>query len=102
MAPLTSCRRLDSSRLATGGLDPDLQALSEAADERVTFGLDGKTYEIDLSDDHAATLRDRLSAYSPLHAAPRATAAPYGGRGGTSMVEAASNSAHPLRVALDT
>jgi len=29
----------------------------------VTFGLDGVTYEIDLSDDHAAALRDELAPY---------------------------------------
>jgi hypothetical protein len=48
----------------------------EAADERVTFGLDGKTYEIDLSSDHAATLRGHLSAY--VAAARRAPSAPTG------------------------
>ena len=29
----------------------------------VTFGLDGITYEIDLSDDHASALRDELAPY---------------------------------------
>ena len=29
----------------------------------VSFGLDGKTYEIDLSDDNAARLRDSLAAF---------------------------------------
>jgi hypothetical protein len=33
------------------------------ADETVTFGLDGSTYEIDLSKKNAAKLRDALSAY---------------------------------------
>ncbi|MDD7942883.1 Lsr2 family protein, partial [Actinomycetospora lutea] len=33
------------------------------ADETVEFGLDGATYEIDLSEDHAAALRDALSDY---------------------------------------
>lgn len=33
------------------------------ADETVTFGLDGTTYEIDLSDAHAAALREALSGY---------------------------------------
>lgn len=33
------------------------------ADETVTFGLDGATYEIDLSDDNAAKLRDALAGY---------------------------------------
>lgn len=33
------------------------------ADETVTFGLDGTTYEIDLSDDNAAKLRDALAGY---------------------------------------
>ncbi|PVZ07852.1 histone-like nucleoid-structuring protein Lsr2 [Actinomycetospora cinnamomea] len=33
------------------------------ADETVEFGLDGVTYEIDLSAQHAATLRDALRDY---------------------------------------
>lgn len=33
------------------------------ADETVTFGLDGTTYEIDLTDSNAAALRDALSGY---------------------------------------
>lgn len=33
------------------------------ADETVTFGLDGTTYEIDLSGAHAAQLRDAFGVY---------------------------------------
>ncbi|WP_433162887.1 histone-like nucleoid-structuring protein Lsr2 [Kribbella sp. CA-247076] len=33
------------------------------ADETVTFGLDGTTYEIDLSKKNAAKLRDALAGY---------------------------------------
>ena len=33
------------------------------ADETVTFGLDGSTYEIDLSKKNAAKLRDALAGY---------------------------------------
>ncbi|QCX28714.1 histone-like nucleoid-structuring protein Lsr2 [Nocardioides jishulii] len=33
------------------------------ADETVTFGLDGATYEIDLTDANAQKLRDALSGY---------------------------------------
>ncbi len=33
------------------------------ADETITFGLDGQTYEIDLSSEHSASLREQLSAY---------------------------------------
>jgi hypothetical protein len=33
------------------------------ADETVTFGLDGTSYEIDLSEKHAAKLRDALAPY---------------------------------------
>ncbi|WP_433034063.1 histone-like nucleoid-structuring protein Lsr2 [Actinomycetospora sp. CA-053990] len=36
---------------------------SSEADETVEFGLDGATYEIDLSDANAAALRDRLADY---------------------------------------
>lgn len=35
-----------------------------AADETVTFGLDGVSYEIDLSDAHAAALRGALAEWS--------------------------------------
>jgi Lsr2 len=35
---------------------------SEAAGT-VSFGIDGKSYEIDLSDDNAARLRDSLASY---------------------------------------
>ncbi|WP_285727051.1 histone-like nucleoid-structuring protein Lsr2 [Psychromicrobium xiongbiense] len=42
------------------------------ADETVRFGLDGATYEIDLSKLHAAELRDAIRPY--LNAARRATA----------------------------
>ena len=42
-------------------LEDDLDG-SEAT-ETVTFGLDGTTYEIDLNDANAATLRDALSGY---------------------------------------
>ncbi|MBO3752133.1 Lsr2 family protein [Streptosporangiaceae bacterium NEAU-GS5] len=34
-----------------------------AADETLAFGLDGKAYEIDLSKDNAARLRDILGPY---------------------------------------
>lgn len=33
------------------------------ADQTITFGLDGTSYEIDLNDAHAAALRDALSGY---------------------------------------
>src|SRR3712207_4093780 len=33
------------------------------ADETVSFGLDGTAYEIDLSEDNAGLLRDRLATY---------------------------------------
>ena len=33
------------------------------ADETLTFGLDGTTYEIDLNDSNAAALREALSGY---------------------------------------
>ncbi|MDQ3767355.1 MAG: Lsr2 family protein [Actinomycetota bacterium] len=42
-------------------LEDDLDGSS--ADESVTFGLDGVTYEIDLSAKNAAKLRDTLAQY---------------------------------------
>jgi Lsr2 len=35
----------------------------EAADETVEFGIDGKSYEIDLSEGNAGKLRDALASY---------------------------------------
>ena len=35
----------------------------DAAEETVTFGIDGKTYEIDLSEKNASALREALAAY---------------------------------------
>lgn len=42
-------------------LEDDLDG-SEAS-ETVTFGLDGTTYEIDLTDEHATELREALAPY---------------------------------------
>jgi hypothetical protein len=42
-------------------LEDDLDG--STADETVTFGLDGATYEIDLSKKNAAKLRDALAGY---------------------------------------
>ena len=42
-------------------LDDDIDG--GPADETVTFGLDGATYEIDLNDRNATALRDALAAY---------------------------------------
>lgn len=36
---------------------------SSEADETVEFGIDGTTYEIDLSDENASALRSRLADY---------------------------------------
>jgi len=49
------------------------------ADETVTFGLDGTTYEIDLSKKNAAKLRDALSSY--VGAGRRVAGRRSGGRG---------------------
>lgn len=42
-------------------LDDDIDG--GPADETVTFGLDGATYEIDLNERNATALRDALAAY---------------------------------------
>jgi len=36
------------------------------ASETVTFGLDGKEYEIDLSDEHARALRESFADFIPV------------------------------------
>jgi Lsr2 len=41
----------------------DLDGSSSDSIETVTFGLDGVTYEIDLSDDNAGQLRDSLAQF---------------------------------------
>ncbi|MDQ1016710.1 histone-like nucleoid-structuring protein Lsr2 [Streptomyces afghaniensis] len=50
------------------------------ADETVTFGLDGKTYEIDLNDKNAAKLRKFLAPYVEAGRKVKG-AAPAGNRG---------------------
>lgn len=60
------------------------------ADETVEFGLDGATYEIDLSDANASALRDKLADYvaharrsgGRRKASTVASAAPASRRGG--------------------
>ena len=56
-------------------LEDDLDG--SPASETVSFGLDGKTYEIDLNDKNAGKLRDALAAYV---AAARSTGGRRGGR----------------------
>ena len=48
-------------------LEDDLDG--SPAEETVTFGLDGVTYEIDLSTDNAAKLRDELAQLTGKEAA---------------------------------
>lgn len=50
-----------AQRVITHLID-DLDETSEAS-ETVSFGLDGSQYEIDLTDAHAAELREALSGY---------------------------------------
>ncbi|WP_092807891.1 histone-like nucleoid-structuring protein Lsr2 [Klenkia marina] len=47
-------------------LEDDLtgEALEDGAGDTVTFALDGTSYEIDLSDDNAAEMREALSRYT--------------------------------------
>ena len=59
-------------------LEDDLDG--SPATETVSFGLDGKTYEIDLNDKNAGKLRDALAAYV---AAARSTGGRRGGRKAT-------------------
>jgi hypothetical protein len=60
------------------------------ADETVTFGLDGTTYEIDLSKKNAAKLRDALGSYV---GAGRRVAGRRGGGRGRGRGRSASDSA---------
>jgi hypothetical protein len=54
----------------------------EKADETVEFGIDGKSYEIDLSTSNASKLRDALASY--VGAARRASGRRRGGGGSPS------------------
>lgn len=68
---------------------------TQTADETLTFGLDGVTYEIDLTAAHAAELREALAKYVAVGRAVsggRAKAAPAKRR------RAASNNATEIRV----
>lgn len=60
------------------------------ADETVTFGLDGVSYEIDLSSANAKKLRDALAKYVEsgrrAKRGRRGQGGPRGGRGDTSAV----------------
>ncbi|RVW06645.1 histone-like nucleoid-structuring protein Lsr2 [Rhodococcus spongiicola] len=57
-------------------VDPDT-----TADETVEFGLDGVAYEIDLSSENAARLREELDMW--VSHARKVTSRRRGGRGGT-------------------
>ena len=61
------------------------------ADETLTFGLDGTTYEIDLSDSNAAALREALSGYVG-HARKVSGSGRRGRKGSSSSSASASNS----------
>jgi hypothetical protein len=54
----------------------------------VSFGLDGKTYEIDLSDDNAAKLRDSLAVF--VGAARKSGGSTATGRRGAQKITATS------------
>lgn len=44
--------------------DLDGTDLGRGSGETIRFGVDGRDYEIDLSDDHAAALREALRPYT--------------------------------------
>lgn len=58
------------------------------ADETISFGLDGASYEIDLNDANAAALREALSAY--VGHARKLSASPRRGRRGSSAAAASA------------
>lgn len=76
-------------------LTDDLLNDDTPADETVTFGLDGTNYEIDLSADNAAKLREALAPYRAV-ARPAATGsrkASGSGRRGDTRARATSRGA---------
>ena len=53
-----------ASRVVTQLIDDlDGSSIDQGTGETVTFGLDGSTYQIDLSDKNAADLRESLAQY---------------------------------------
>lgn len=71
----------------------------EQAAETVEFGIDGKNYEIDLSDANAALLRDALALYvasarrTTASTRRRAAAAPAGGAARRPAIDREQNQA---------
>ena len=72
----------------------------EAADETVEFGIDGKSYEIDLSKENAGRLRDALADF--VSAARRAGGRRRGGNtAGTGTASGGAGTAPKGRSAID-
>jgi len=74
----------------------------EAADETVEFGIDGKSYEIDLSKDNAGRLRDALAEF--VSAARDRLPAPVAEQGAEALSarqEAASGRIHDIQIGRD-
>jgi len=69
------------------------------ADETVEFGLDGTTYEIDLSDANAAALRDTLADY--VAHARKQSGRRRTGSSGSSAASAPAAKRAPGRAAVD-
>jgi hypothetical protein len=66
-----------------------------AAEETVTFSLDGQSYEIDLSADNAERLRDGLAEF--VASGRRAAAGSRGGRRAASTTRRSSNGTGDVR-----
>jgi hypothetical protein len=65
------------------------------ADETVSFGLDGSSYEIDLSSSNAEKLRDSLAAY--VGSARRSSGRSSGGGGGRGRARRSSGNSAAIR-----
>ena len=74
-------------------LEDDLDG--SPADETVSFGLDGKSYEIDLNDKNAGKLRDALAQY--VGAARSVGSARRAGRKSASSASTSGPSAREIR-----
>ena len=71
----------------------------EAADETVEFGIDGRTYEIDLSKENAVRLRDALADF--VGAARRSGGRRRSGGAGTGSASAGAGTAPKGRASID-
>jgi hypothetical protein len=103
LAPHTGTRFYRRKRAATVAQIREIRLVDdldgETADETVEFGIDGKSYEIDLSKDNAGRLRDALADF--VSAARRAGGRRRGGSASTGSGSGGAGAAPKGRASID-